>query len=290
MFIQGNHYNWFSKDGGTRSKDDDGKNAITFCMEFYGWSFQKAVEELTGFVPDPTADYMAYKSYKPQKPSESVTGRVYDNSPKRVIAYLNQRRKIDYQLIREIIKSGKLKQDDRGNCCFIVNDFTGGYVCDLLRGTATPQGDNSDFKAFKGQSAPQYDFGFTYGNQTNPAYLIFFEAPIDLLSFVQLVKSHSALAKIYGRRGYIPDYRNAEFLERSLLIAMGGRKHEVCRNYAQHYPDAYTILAVDNDEAGDKFADLILHQYRDEVRYGGRYIPELKDWNELLVRRTEKDN
>lgn len=235
LYISGNHFKWFS-----RNKGKDGNNAITLVMELYDLSFAEAVQELTGYAPTsyPTDN---------NKPSESVV------DARRAIAYLNKTRGISYDIIRPLLRSGHIKQDARGNCVFAVTDFDGNHVCDFLRGTTS-----KDFKQVKGE---QHNFGFTVQNG-KPLTLIFFEAPIDLLSFIQL--------------GEIP-------LDNTLLIAMGGCKANVFRNYFDTYSESSCMLAVDNDTAGQEFVQS-LYDASTAKRVTGILSPSpFKDWNEKLM-------
>lgn len=255
LYIQGNHYTWFAE-GVTREKDEDGRNAITLVMKLYGWSFQKAVQELTGFIPANVQS--AWKSSTPKK--------TYVPNAKRAIAYLNQRRGIDYSIIKQLLTTGRLKQDNNGNCCFIVKDFDGNTICSDMHGTGDER--------FKGISSSQQDFGFAVGCNS-PKFIIFFESSIDLLSFIQLVKTN------------ILYLGNEISLDNSLLVSMIGLKINVVRKYMQHYSNSQFVIAVDNDKAGQFFQNTLAHEDFAE-RIGGIFVPPKKDWNETLLAGLEK--
>lgn len=166
------------------------------------------------------------------------------HNQKRVIAYLCKKRGIDYDIVKMLLQSGKLNQDEHGNCAFSVLDADGNQISAELHGTGDTR--------FKGQTAARQGFGFTLssGEVKTVAY---FESAIDLLSFF----------KLYRNR--VNDY---------LLVSLGGLSPSVVRNYVKLYPDARHLLFVDHDEAGRKFAV--------EMHMCIKYPPVGKDWNEYL--------
>lgn len=163
---------------------------------------------------------------------------------RRAIAYLCKKRGIDRNIIFNLIRSGKLFQDFRGNCAFPAFDHADQIVAYELHGTGDTR--------FKGWSASRRDFGFTLsaGAVKTVAY---FESAIDLLSFYQF-------------------YRNA--VSDYLLVSLGGLQPSVVQNYRSFYYEARHLLFVDHDEAGARFAyDMRMHV---------KYPPIGKDWNEFL--------
>ena len=53
-----------------------------------------------------------------------------------VVSYLNQRRKIPINIIRDLINSGKLYADDKANAVFTLTGKNGKIVGAELRGTS----------------------------------------------------------------------------------------------------------------------------------------------------------
>ena len=206
-----NPYKWY------RFSNAEGGKAIDFCVKFLGMSFHQAVSELLSFsgVPVPIASEWIQKS---DRQSEQRC------NPRRVIAYLCQKRGIDYQIVKDLIKSDKLYQDSRGNCAFVISDFDGSQIGAELHGTSDQR--------FKRQQSKQDGFGFVLSSG-RVLTLGFFESAIDLISFYQ----------IYHDR--IFDY---------MLVSMGGLKSSVVCNYVDFYPLARVLLFVDNDSRGREFS------------------------------------
>lgn len=219
-----------------RHSTGEGGKAIDFCTKFLGMKFSAAVQELTSTslpeVKIPPAQY-----YQPNIATDT----------KRVMGYLCKQRGLNYELIAELVRNGKLRQDTNGNCVFQIFDFEGNKVGAELHGSC------SNIR-FKGQATPQNGFGFSLAVGDEIDTLAFFESAIDLVSFRQL----------------FPKIDNA------LLVSMGGLKTSVLLNYAEHYPQAKIFLCVDRDERGRQF-----------VKEQGKYkqlVPEQgKDWNEYLL-------
>lgn len=209
-----------------------GSDAIQFCRDVLGMSFQEAVFELRNMQPMPEREMNAYVSLS------------LAQSQKRVIAYLCKKRGISYDIVRMLLQSGKLGQDEHGNCVFYVQNTDGVRIGAELHGTGDTR--------FKGYSSARQGFGFSMSAGTVRT-VAYFESAIDLLSFYQLY------------RNGIYDY---------LLVSLGGLIPSVVWNYAAMYPYARHLLFVDHDQAGRNFA-VRMHMCV-------KYPPVGKDWNEYL--------
>lgn len=231
-------YKWY------RHSTGQGGKAIDFCVKFLCMTFKEAVQELTSC---PLSDIINPETHETSYMLELCSDQ------KRVIAYLSQKRHIDYQIIIEFVQTGSLAQDVHGNCVFFIKDFNGFQVGAELHGTGDQR--------FKGQASRQNGFGFTFQLGDTVHTLAFFESAIDLISFYQIY---------HGR------IRNA------LLVSMGGLKSSVIENYLSYYPLLQVVLCVDNDDKGRSFA----RQYR---KNGFRHVmTDCKDWNEKLCQLEKK--
>lgn len=176
---------------------------------------------------------------------------------KRVIAYLCQKRGIEYRIVLELLSSGKLFQDERGNCNFVIFDADGNQIGAEVHGTGDTR--------FKGQTARRNGFGFTLLSSSGydaVETVCYFESAIDLLSFYQIYQHEC-----------IYDY---------LLVSLGGLTSSVVRNYVKLFPSARHLLFVDHDQAGRNFAV--------EMNMHVKYPPFGKDWNEYLQIRLKRGN
>lgn len=225
------YYHWFSRD-----KSGD---SISLIMELFDLTFQEAVMTL---IKD-----SAIKIHNSKRENKSPNCGIQEaNNQKRVIAYLCKKRKIDYDIVTNLITSGKLKQDIKGNACFIRNN-----------GSAEIHG-TSDTR-FKGQIGIQQDFGFEFPIGKKIEYVIYLESAIDLLSLYQL-------------------YRDK--ISNTLMISMSGLKVNVLNHYIKLFPTAKHIIAVDNDSPGDKFFQELKETIPNIYR---RKPNDFKDWNEELM-------
>lgn len=206
-------YRWY-----WHSRQKGGK-AIDFLMEFFGMTFQEAVQQLIGenhFLLEKKEEALAVPDGLPERASNE----------KRVLAYLSKTRGIEYSIIVKLIQSGKLYQDINGNCVFLIFDRSGHAVGAEIHGTVSD-------KRYK--RSIRYDgFGFTLSSGVVRT-VAYFESAIDLLSFYQI-------------------YRNK--ISNYLLVSMGGLSPSVILNYHGFYPNTGCdhILFVDHDQAGHDFA------------------------------------
>lgn len=212
------------------SKQEGGHGAVSFCQKVLGMDFKTAMQELIGLpngIYQPKYAAADPSEIKPQEKHELVLPEPNDNA-KRVYAYLMQQRGIEPEIITELIRRKLIYQDKRGNAVFVHKAQDDKTIGADIIGTYSE-------KRYKG-IAPGSDgvFKVTKGSDINKVYV--FEAPIDLLSFMQLHK----------------DINNA------LFISMGGLKPQFLSEYLNN--DKYTVIScVDNDRAGKAFNDRILY-------------------------------
>lgn len=217
------------------SKGAGGK-AVDFAMHYLGLNFRDAVFEMLQTLPEVTIEPTSDIAYTP----DTATNQ------KRAIAYLCKRRGLDYKLVTELIRDGKLRQDTNGNCVFSIRDSSGKIVSAELHGTGDTR--------FKGQATPQDGYGFEMSVGAAVDWVLYTESAIDLLSLYQLYKDK---------------------LSNTLLVSMGGLKAVIIESYRSRYPNARHWLAVDDDEKGRQFAAVMNMQHRKPDK-------PFKDWNEQL--------
>lgn len=219
-------------------------DSIKLIQELFGVSFQEAVRELLA-DDSPKMVHTANSEHKEEIEQAEIEEA---QDQRRVFGYLCQKRKIDYGIVRDLILQGKLKQDTRGNACFIRSNSSA-----ELHGTANQR--------FKGQHSKQKDIGFELLIDDNVKFVVYTESAIDMLSLYQMYQDK---------------------LNNTLLISLAGLKSNVVKHYIKLFPNATHILAVDNDSAGDDFFSEIKSEFS-EIR---RRKPDgVKDWNELLLDR-----
>lgn len=249
LFIQENRWYWNS-----RSK---GGNNVKFIMEYYGKTFPEAVDMLNGGRSF-NRDYTAYRTEtKPPTIPEHIKKEIHideNRDCRRAIAYLTQTRKLDYNMITDLIKQGKITQDLKGNAVFKIIDENGITVGAELVGTST----ENRFKGIAPESAYGYGFEVCRGKGENA---LFFESSIDMLSYLQ-------------------SYSNE--LDNHRLISMIGVKPGTVENTIQRYgiSPENTYLCADNDTAGNNFVARLKEKYPQMHRICT--VNPYKDWNEQL--------
>lgn len=231
-------------------------NSLDFVMLFYGWSFEKAVGELTEDLKKKELAGQGKKGEEKQRPLH-ISER---QNLKRTIAYLCRTRKISYSLVKKLIEGHYISQDDRGNIVFKIYDEMGKLVGAELVGTLS----TVRFKGIATGTKVGYGFNVAVGK---PEKTLFFESPIDLLSFWTL---------------------NEKQLIAHRLVSLAGLREDIFQNILQCFsisPET-VYLCVDNDQAGKAFIQAIQNKYSTIKTY----IPKIeKDWNDLLKNyRTEK--
>lgn len=242
--VRGNKWHRFS--------NDTGSYPIDFVMEFYGNSFPEAVEMLIGekgegqlaAVPAPSPEF--------RLPMRNVTNANARN-------YLVTKRKIDEVLIDRFLNAGDVYEDAKyHNVVFIGRDLKNMPRYAHCRGT------NDKFRLDVSGSDKSY--GFSYQGKNDQ--LCVFEAPIDLLSFINL------FLKNWDERSY---------------LSLGGVAYKALQQFIEDHKGISTIyLCLDNDEAGEA-ACIHLNKEIPEDMKVLRMKPPVKDWNELLIQREQID-
>lgn len=238
-----------------RFSTDEGGDNINFVQQYMGKSFVEAVELLNG--ESYVRDYVPSHSYdhKP-KDSEKVDIVINENDDcKRVFGYLCGTRGLDYDMISELVKSGKIAQEQKtGNVVFKIFDENNKLVGVEKVGTSTEH----KFKSIATGSASGYGFEVCKGNGENA---LFFESSIDMLSYLQM----------YGSQ-----------LENHRLVAMMGVKPSIVLDTMERYGilSENVFLCSDNDKAGNEFAERLIESFPQMKRVfpDSRY----KDWNDML--------
>ena len=216
---------------------EGGKGPLAFCQKVMGMSFKDAMQSLVvvkQFVP---------KNTVPQKEHREFIMPEKSDNCKKVFAYLINQRRLDPKIISDFVNQGVLYQ---GYAQFGQNDDAPKHENAIflhLNENGEPCGadvqgiySGTRFKGIVPHDDTDNGFVYIKGNANTVDTVYLFEAPIDLMSFVEL---H-------------PEIENAKF------VSMGGLKPTI----AMHYIESNTtvISCVDNDCAGQKFNDKILKE------------------------------
>ena len=153
-----------------RHSQSKGGFPVDFVMEFYGKSFPEAVQMLTGEPGEvqPEADPAPSPAFR--LPLRNVTNA-------NILNYLTQERKLSPSLVNFFIAAGDIYEDSsHHNVVFVGRDADGHPRY------ASSRGIREKFR----QDAAGAEKAFGFAHRGTDKQLLVFEAPVDLLSFIEL--------------------------------------------------------------------------------------------------------
>ena len=256
----GKEYRWKAHDSLTvcgnkwfRHSQSKGGFPVDFVMEFYGKSFPEAVQMLTGEPGEaqPEADPAPSPAFR--LPLRNVTNA-------NILNYLTQERKLSPSLVNFFIAAGDIYEDAaHHNVVFVGRDADGHPRY------ASSRGIREKFR----QDAAGAEKAFGFAHRGTDKQLLVFEAPIDLLSFIEL------FPKNWQQHNY---------------LALGGVSAKSLQQFLSERPDMERVfLCLDSDKAGEDACKRLAALLPDTVSVT-RIQPCMKDWNDVLVHRAEIPN
>ena len=256
----GKEYRWKTHDSLTvcgnkwfRHSQSKGGFPVDFVMEFYGKSFPEAVQMLTGEPGEaqPEADPAPSPAFR--LPLRNVTNA-------NILNYLTQERKLSPSLVNFFIAAGDIYEDAaHHNVVFVGRDADGHPRY------ASSRGIREKFR----QDAAGAEKAFGFAHRGTDKQLLVFEAPIDLLSFIEL------FPKNWQQHNY---------------LSLGGVSGKALRQFLSERPDVERVfLCLDADKAGEDACKRLATLLPDSVSVT-RIQPCMKDWNDVLVHRAEIPN
>ena len=256
----GKEYRWKAHDSLTvcgnkwfRHSQSKGGLPVDFVMEFYGKSFPEAVQILTGEPGEvqPEADPAPSPAFR--LPLRNVTNA-------NILNYLTQERKLSPSLVNFFIAAGDIYEDSsHHNVVFVGRDADGHPRY------ASSRGIQEKFR----QDAAGAEKAFGFAHRGTDKQLLVFEAPIDLLSFIEL------FPKNWQQHNY---------------LSLGGVSGKALRQFLSERPDVERVfLCLDADKAGEDACKRLAALLPDTMS-ATRIQPCMKDWNDVLVHRVEIPN
>ena len=256
----GKEYRWKAHDSLTvcgnkwfRHSQSKGGLPVDFVMEFYGKSFPEAVQMLTGEPGEAQPEAGPAPSPAFRLPLRNVTNA-------NILNYLTQERKLSPSLVNFFIAAGDIYEDSsHHNVVFVGRDADGHPRY------ASSRGIREKFR----QDAAGAEKAFGFAHRGTGKQLLVFEAPIDLLSFIEL------FPKNWPQHSY---------------LALGGVSAKALQQFLSERPDMERVfLCLDADKAGEDACNRLAGLLPDTVSVT-RIQPCMKDWNDVLVRRAEIPN
>lgn len=256
----GKEYRWKAHDSLTvcgnkwfRHSQSKGGFPVDFVMEFYGKSFPEAVQMLTGKPGEVQPETGPAPSLAFRLPLRNVTNA-------NILNYLTQERKLSPSLVNFFIAAGDIYEDAaHHNVVFVGRDADGHPRY------ASSRGIREKFR--KDAAGAEKAFGFAHRGIDKQ--LLVFEAPIDLLSFIEL------FPKNWQQHNY---------------LSLGGVSAKALQQFLSERPDVERVfLCLDADKAGEDACKRLAALLPDNVSVT-RIQPCMKDWNDVLVHRAEISN
>ena len=260
LLRSGKEYRWKAHDSLTvcgnkwfRHSQSKGGYPVDFVMEFYGKSFPEAVQLLTGETGEaqPEADPAPSPAFR--LPLRNVTNA-------NILNYLTQERKLSPSLVNFFIAAGDIYEDAaHHNVVFVGRDADGHPRY------ASNRGINEKFR----QDAAGAEKAFGFAHRGTDKQLLVFEAPIDLLSFIEL------FPKNWQQHNY---------------LSLGGVSGKALQQFLSERPDVERVfLCLDADKAGEDACKRLAALLPDTMSVT-RIQPCMKDWNDVLVHQAEIPN
>lgn len=232
------------------SENVGGKGLLEFCKKILNMPFLEAMRECVGEATE-IKQFTSKAAPEQQEEKEFVMPEKSDSGYKNIYAYFINTRGISPATVREFINKGLIypavskgvskttgKEYQKINAVFLHKNEQGQPCGADIQGIDQ----NPDYR-FKGCTArDESDRGFVYdkGSPEKIDTVYLFEAPIDLMSFVEL---H-------------PEIENAKF------AALSGLKPSTAELYINSI--LKVVSCMDNDTAGTKFNNRILFQKMQE--------------------------
>ena len=260
LIRSGKEYRWKCHDSLTvrgnkwfRHSQSRGGYPVDFVMEFYGKSFPEAVQMLTG-------EAGAGKPDACPAPSPDFRLPLHNPTNTKAIKYLTEERKINRGIVDTFVAAGDIYEDAaHHNVVFVGRDADGHPRY------ASSRGIREKFR----QDAAGAEKAFGFAHRGTDKQLLVFEAPIDLLSFIEL------FPKNWQQHNY---------------LSLGGVSGKALRQFLSERPDVERVLlCLDTDKAGEDACKRLAALLPDTVSVT-RIQPCMKDWNDVLVHRAEIPN
>lgn len=239
-----------------------GGGTIQFVMEIEGKTWVEAVKQLLGIEHD-ELPFVPPAAKESEIKGDLILPKKNDTY-KHIFAYLIKTRKIDKNVVSQFVKDKKIYEDKYNNCVFVGFDEEDNPKYASVKGTNTT-------KKYRGD-VENSDKGYPFCLEGKSDTLLIFEAPIDLMSYLSLLK-----------------LRGMEKINHH-LISMGGMSYIPIDKYLERFPEIINIkLCLDFDKYGNIFSERIKRKYEEQYEIS-REFPKNKDFNDDLVFLNKEEN
>jgi Toprim-like/Protein of unknown function (DUF3991) len=227
-----------------------GGNTLDFLIEIDHIEFKKALEILSMIENDTSENKFMIESKQLVLPKRN-------SDDKRVFAYLVKTRGLSLDVIRTLIKQGRIYEASVSHNCIFTGIDEDSKIRYAMQRSSLP---SRTFKFESIGSDKRYSFSLTGTNDI----LCVFESPIDLLSYMTIYHTSSRVC--------------------SHMLSLGGTSDIALDSYIKRYPGISKIVfCLDNDTVGIQACRLLSDNYSNKGFKVYRNIPEYKDWNLQLL-------
>lgn len=273
LVIKDDQKKWF-----WNSKGYGGNDVIEFIRKCENKSYPEALEKLLGTpTSKPSTSYISAKKEEVyEKPKKLTLPEKHNGRYSRLFAYLCETRKIDKNIIIDMIHNKQIYQDIKGNVVFVGYDEKGIAKSANLRGTLTD-------KLFRGEcpgSDKNYTCSLTPLKKSDAVYV--FESTIEAMS-------HATMENIC--------YKSKDSYKRRNRISLNGLSDVALKHYLQLHPETKVIyFCLNNDNKlqsdgtfepnkGQIAAARLMAKYKKEGYVCKNRIPQnnANDYNEALT-------
>ncbi|KYD11461.1 hypothetical protein B4102_2189 [Heyndrickxia sporothermodurans] len=222
-------------------------NAVTYLMNVYNLPFQLAVKKVNNDLGDKNISHFVAR--EPTYPTEFKYDVKEVASTLNIINYLVHDRKIDADLVQSCIEADLIKEDTYKNVVFKWKE-NGKVIGANLQGTREiPEekrirADRAYFKKVLPTTKEATNSGFSI-TRGYPKKLYFYEAPIDLLSYLTLNRSTLMNCRLKSMDG----------LKQQTVFQTIRDTDKELRAHGQVLESI--TLCVDNDHAGREFIKMM---------------------------------
>ena len=253
---------WFSRGIG-------GKSALDYLITVKEMSFLEAVEHILGYSNQEFKPY--YVEPKLNSTKFCIPEKNLNND--RVISYLINRG-IDKELIYECINKELIFEDKRHNAVFI------GYDKNIpkygtIRGT-------SKERYMKEVYGSDKTYSFRIVNNNNSKTIHLFESPIDLLSYITILKSNNIKWSEHNYLSLGGVFQPSKDGTSKVPIALA--------NYLNNNETNKIVLHLDNDNAGRLASKSIINNLKDKYEIIDSPPRIGKDINDFLLLNNQNKN
>ncbi len=300
IFPKTNTYNWYSR-------AEVGKNPIDLVESVKGLDFKGAVAYLND---SKITEFDERKlQNEPQKPFKYLLKDSNDVS--KLKTYFVKERKLSEQTVNDFLRSGVLAQANRIDrttkefepvAVFKHRDINGNLIGASLQGVKA-NWDKYPVHGYRKEiiSNSAQNRGITYNNGLekgqNSYKMIFFEAPIDMMSYYELHKDQLAGTRLVALNG-LKDNTIGKHIVESFGFSSGSSLEDLNKYFKDNGLTAADVkkrfadlgaslkIAVDNDVSGREFIEKLNKKYP-LIPFESELPPMLKgrektDWNDYL--------